>query len=176
MEGSRTDFVVRLAGESGEGVLSLGEMLTTALARLGYEVYTFRTYPAEIKGGTVLYQVRVADHVLLSYGSRVDVFVALNEEGYRDNIASLRPGGTLIYDSDNVPTHDLPNHRVIPVPIGTIAKEIGSLLTKNMVALGVILRYVGAPVQAGEEIAEQTFKRKGGEVVQRNFSGTSRWL
>lgn len=169
MEGSRTDFVVRLAGESGEGVLSLGEMLTTALARLGYEVYTFRTYPAEIKGGTVLYQVRVADHVLLSYGSRVDVFVALNEEGYRDNIASLRPGGTLIYDSDNVPTHDLPNHRVIPVPIGTIAKEIGSLLTKNMVALGVILRYVGAPVQAGEQIAEQTFKRKGGEVVQRNF-------
>lgn len=169
MEGSRTDFVVRLAGESGEGVLSLGEMLTTALARLGYEVYTFRTYPAEIKGGTVLYQVRVADHVLLSYGSRVDVFVALNEEGYRDNIASLRPGGTLIYDSDNVPTHDLPNHRVIPVPIGTIAKEIGSLLTKNMVALGVILRYVGAPVETGEQIAEQTFKRKGGEVVQRNF-------
>ena len=169
MEGSRTDFVVRLAGESGEGVLSLGEMLTTALARLGYEVYTFRTYPAEIKGGTVLYQVRVADHVLLSSGSRVDVFVALNEEGYRDNIGFLRPGGTLIYDSDNVPAHELPDHCVIPVPIGTIAKEIGSLLTKNMVALGSILRYVGAPVQAGEQIAEQTFKRKGGEVVQRNF-------
>lgn len=169
MEGSRTDFVVRLAGESGEGVLSLGEMLTTALARLGYEVYTFRTYPAEIKGGTVLYQVRVADHVLLSYGSHVDVFVALNEEGYRDNIASLRAGGTLIYDSDNVPTHDLPNHCVIPVPIGTIARETGSLLTKNMVALGAILRYLGAPVEAGEKIAEQTFKRKGQEVVQRNY-------
>jgi len=169
MQGSKTDFVVRLAGESGEGVLSLGEMLTTALARLGYEVYTFRTYPAEIKGGTVLYQVRVANHVLLSYGSGVDVLVALNEEGYRENVASLRAGGTLIYDSDNVPTHDLPNHRVIPVPIGTIAKETGSMLTKNMVALGAILRYLGAPVEAGEKIAEQTFKRKGEEVVQRNY-------
>lgn len=170
MRGSRTDFVIRLAGESGEGVLSLGETLTTALARLGYEVYTFRTYPAEIKGGTVLYQLRVADHVLLSYGSRVDVFVALNEEGYRDNIDSLRPGGTLIYDSDNVPAHHLPDHCVIPVPIGTIArKEIGSVLTKNMVALGAILRYIGAPVEAGERIAEQTFKRKGEEVVQKNF-------
>lgn len=170
MEGSRTDFVVRLAGESGEGVLSLGEMLTTVLARLGYEVYTFRTYPAEIKGGTVLYQVRVADHLLLSYGSRVDIFVALNEEGYRENIASLSPGGTLIYDSDNVPVQDLPDRCIIPVPIGTIAKkEIGSVLTKNMVALGAILRYVGAPVEAGEQIAEQTFKRKGEEVVQKNF-------
>jgi len=169
MQGSKTDFVVRLAGESGEGVLSLGETLTTALARLGYEVYTFRTYPAEIKGGTVLYQVRVANHVLLSYGSGVDVLVALNEEGYRENVASLRAGGTLIYDSDNVPTHDLPNHRVIPVPIGTIAKETGSMLTKNMVALGAILRYLGAPVEAGEKIAEQTFKRKGEEVVQRNY-------
>lgn len=170
MEGSRTDFVVRLAGESGEGVLSLGEMLTTALARLGYEVYTFRTYPAEIKGGTVLYQVRVADHVLLSYGSRVDVFVALNEEGYRDNIGSLRAGGTLIYDSDSVSVPELPDTCVLPIPIGTIAKkEIGSVLTKNVVALGAILRYVGAPVEAGEQIAEQTFKRKGEEVVQKNF-------
>ncbi|GIV15331.1 MAG: pyruvate ferredoxin oxidoreductase [Armatimonadota bacterium] len=170
MEGSRTDFVVRLAGESGEGVLSLGEMLTTALARLGYEVYTFRTYPAEIKGGTVLYQVRVADHVLLSYGSRVDVFVALNEEGYRDNIGSLRPGGVLIYDSDSVSVPDLPNTCVIPIPIGTIAKkEIGSVLTKNVIALGAVLRYIGAPVEAGEQIAEQTFKRKGEEVVQKNF-------
>lgn len=170
MEGSRTDFVVRLAGESGEGVLSLGEMLTTALARLGYEVYTFRTYPAEIKGGTVLYQVRVADHLLLSYGSQVDIFVALNEEGYRDNIDALRPGGTLIYDSDSVSVQELPNNCVIPVPIGTIAKkEIGSVLTKNVVALGAILRYIGAPVQAGEQIAEQTFKRKGEEVVQKNF-------
>jgi len=170
MEGSRTDFVVRLAGESGEGVLSLGEMLTTALARLGYEVYTFRTYPAEIKGGTVLYQVRVADHVLLSYGSRVDVFVALNEEGYRDNIGSLRAGGTLIYDSDSVSVPELPDTCVIPIPIGTIAKkEIGSVLTKNVVALGAILRYIGAPVEVGEQIAEQTFKRKGEEVVQKNF-------
>lgn len=170
MEGSRTDFVVRLAGESGEGVLSLGEMLTTALARLGYEVYTFRTYPAEIKGGTVLYQVRVADHLLLSYGSRVDIFVALNEEGYRDNIASLQPGGTLIHDSDNVPTYELPDRGVISVPVGTIAKkEIGSVLTKNVIALGAILRYIGAPVEAGEQIAEQTFKRKGEEVVQKNF-------
>lgn len=170
MEGSRTDFVVRLAGESGEGVLSLGEMLTTALARLGYELYTFRTYPAEIKGGTVLYQVRVADHVLLSYGSRVDIFVALNEDGYRDNIASLRPGGTLIYDSDNVPAYEQSDRYVIPVPIGTIAKkEIGSVLTKNVVALGAILRYIGAPVEAGEQIAEQTFKRKGVEVVRKNF-------
>ena len=39
MDGSRTDFVVRLAGESGEGVLSLGEMLTTALARLGEQAH-----------------------------------------------------------------------------------------------------------------------------------------
>lgn len=170
METSRTDFVVRLAGESGEGVLSLGEMLTLALARLGYEVYTFRTYPAEIKGGTVLYQVRVTDHLLLSHGSHVDIFVALNEEGYRDNIDSLRPGGTLIYDSDALTPDGLPNARVIAMPVGTIAKrEVGSLLSKNMVALGAILRYLGAPIDAGERLVQDNFKRKGAEVVEKNM-------
>ena len=45
------DYVFRVGGEGGEGVISTGEMLTLALARAGFEIYTFRTYPAEIKGG-----------------------------------------------------------------------------------------------------------------------------
>ena len=51
------DIVVRIGGEGGEGVISCGELLTTALARSNYEVFTFRTYPAEIKGGPAMFQV-----------------------------------------------------------------------------------------------------------------------
>ena len=42
------DEVIRVAGESGEGVISTGELVAQAAARAGYHVVTFKTYPAEI--------------------------------------------------------------------------------------------------------------------------------
>ena len=66
------DLIFRVGGEGGEGVISTGELLTIALARSGYEIYTFRTYPAEIKGGHANYQVRVSDQTLLSQSDMLD--------------------------------------------------------------------------------------------------------
>ena len=58
---ARKSVVIRLAGESGEGVISSGDILTQAAARGGYWTQTFRTYPAEIKGGPCMCQVRMGD-------------------------------------------------------------------------------------------------------------------
>ena len=58
---ARKSVVIRLAGESGEGVISSGDILTQAAARGGYWTQTFRTYPAEIKGGPCMYQVRMGE-------------------------------------------------------------------------------------------------------------------
>src|ERR1700675_3936333 len=67
---SMKDVLVRIGGEGGEGVISCGELLTTALARSNYEVFTFRTYPAEIKGGPAMFQVRSSDQSVLSQGNK----------------------------------------------------------------------------------------------------------
>src|SRR3990167_9321783 len=85
----------------GERVISTGEMLTLAIARAGFEIYTFRTYPAEIKGGHANFQVRASGKLLLSYGAAVDVLLAFNEEAYQKHIKDVHPGGVVIYDSDS---------------------------------------------------------------------------
>src|SRR6478736_5345249 len=77
------DILVRIGGEGGEGVISCGELLTTALARSNYEVFTFRTYPAEIKGGPAMFQVRSSDGPVLSQGNLADILVTFNEEAYQ---------------------------------------------------------------------------------------------
>ena len=78
-----SDYVFRFGGEGGEGVISTGDLFTTACARSGLEIYTFRSYPAEIKGGHAMIQVRVADaNVLLSRGDGTDVLIAFNKEAY----------------------------------------------------------------------------------------------
>src|SRR5438477_4216931 len=94
-----TNLTIRVAGEGGEGVISTGELLTTAVARTRRDVFTFRTYPAEIKGGPAMFQLRFADHPVLSDGTWLDVLLALNEEAVDLHASELKKDGLLVYDS-----------------------------------------------------------------------------
>src|SRR5437588_10240707 len=93
------NLTLRIAGEGGEGVISTGELLTTAVARTRHDVFTFRTYPAEIKGGPAMFQLRFADHPVLSVGAKLDALLAFNEEAVDLHAGELAADGFLIYDS-----------------------------------------------------------------------------
>ena len=166
-----SDYVFRFGGEGGEGVISTGDLFTTACARSGLEIYTFRSYPAEIKGGHAMIQIRVADrNVLLSRGDEVDVLVAFNKEAYDRHYKDLKEGGVLLYDNtDFLPEQD--NRTVkYPVPFTKIAMEgVGVRLTKNMVALGSLSTLFGVPQEKFKELIREKFGRKGEQVLQKNF-------
>ena len=91
-----TDVVLRLVGESGEGTVSLGDLTVQMFAAMGLDIYTFQTFPAEIKGGTVMYQIRAKSGTVLSHGDYADVVVALNDEGFGLFGEVLREDGILL--------------------------------------------------------------------------------
>ena len=63
MAASDNDLVVRIGGDSAAGgIVTTGEVFARIASFVGLEIYTTRTIPAEIKGGHVMFQVRVADH------------------------------------------------------------------------------------------------------------------
>ena len=165
-----TDTVFRFGGESGEGVMSCGDLFTMACARSSLEIYTFLTYPAEIKGGHAWYQCRVGDRLLLSQGDKIDVLIAFNREAYDRHYQHLREGGVLVFDTtDFLPPED---GRTIkyPVPFTRIAmEEIGVRLTKNLVALGALSALFGVPREKLEGLAREKFGRKGEQVLQKNL-------
>ena len=164
------DYVFRVGGEGGEGVISTGDMLTMALARSGFEIYTFRTYPAEIKGGHANYQVRASGNLLLSQGAAVDVLVAFNEEAYQKHVQDVRPGGVVIYDSDSFspPSHD--STICYGIPLTSLSTEkVGIKLTKNIVALGALAKLFDISLAIFEELVKDKFGRKGETVVEKNL-------
>ena len=164
------DYVFRIGGEGGEGVISTGELLTLTLARAGYEIYTFRTYPAEIKGGHANYQVRASDRLLLSQGTNVDVLVAFNEEAYQKHVGDLRKGGVVIYDSDSFTAASHDSAILYSVPLASLATEkVGVKLTKNIVALGVVAHLFEIPLEAFADLLRDRFRHKGEMVVQKNL-------
>ncbi len=167
-----SNLTVRIAGEGGEGVISTGELLTTAVARARRDVFTFRTYPAEIKGGPAMFQLRFADHPVLSVGTKLDVLMAFNEEAIDLHAAELKADGLLVYDSSVFdPEKKVPSSvQLYGAPLTTIATEgVGLKKSKNMVALALLGQLIGIPLDGFKSLVEEKFGKKGGDVTEKNL-------
>ena len=87
-----TDFVVRFAGEGGQGVVTSAEGFAQANAQVGYHVQTFSTFPSQIRGGPVWTQTRISTSPVRSAGDDLDVLVAFNEDAYNEHKDEVREG------------------------------------------------------------------------------------
>jgi len=162
--------VIRLAGESGEGVISCGDILTQAAARGGYWTQTFRTYPAEIRGGPCMYQVRMGRDPIHSHGKYVDLLVCFNQEAWDLHHDSLASDGVILFDDASVEIPEEYLDRARPVRMEKLAKEIGgSSRAKNMVAAGAVCGVIAFDTTPIEELVTMRYAHKAG-VADANLA------
>ena len=166
----RNDITIRVAGEGGEGVISTAEILTRAAVDSGLDVFTFRSYPAEIKGGLAMMQVRIGTSHLTSIGRGADVLMAFNQEAVDVWADRLNPGGVMLYDPKHCTIPEDYPYAHLPVPLHeTAMKETGARLAKNIVALATLVGVLDIPSQFARDLIAKQFKRKGEEVVATNL-------
>src|SRR5512136_1971579 len=96
------EVVIRIAGNSQDGIQAIGGFLARLAGRSEQEVMTFMTIPSTISGGPSIFQVRVGSGEVLSAGDEADLLVAFYQHSHADHIHSLRKGGIVLYDSDHV--------------------------------------------------------------------------
>src|SRR5689334_17664114 len=97
-----SEAVIRIAGNSQDGIQAIGGFLARLAGRSEQEVMTFMTIPSTISGGPSIFQVRIGTGEVLSSGDEADVLLAFYQHSYEDHINSLRKGGIVLYDSDHV--------------------------------------------------------------------------
>jgi 2-oxoglutarate ferredoxin oxidoreductase subunit alpha len=171
MMANRFDLTLRVAGEGGEGVMSAGELTALGFARMGINVYTFRTNPPEIKGGPAMFQLRVSDGPVLSQGDHPDFLLCFNQEAWELHGGDLQPGGTLMYDpAECQPPAATRAARVIALPLTQIARdEVGAVRSKNVVAVGVMAAFAGMPRENMEALVRQKWGRRKQEILDANL-------
>ena len=81
------DAVIRLAGNSQDGIQTAGAMLARLAGRSDQEVMTYMTIPSTISGGPSIFQVRIGTGEVLSAGDEADFLVAFYQHSYEDHIA-----------------------------------------------------------------------------------------
>ncbi len=96
------EAVIRIAGNSQDGIQAIGGFLARLAGRSEQEVMTFMTIPSTISGGPSIFQVRIGSGEVLSSGDEADVLLAFYQHSYEDHIGSLKKGGIVLYDSDHV--------------------------------------------------------------------------
>jgi len=164
------DAVIRLAGNSQDGIQTAGAFLARLAGRSDQDVMTYMTIPATISGGPSIFQVRIGSGEVLSAGDEADFLVAFYQHSYQDHIGFVREGGVVLYDSDNVePNFDDKRFVYVGVPItgltvealGGTAKDKG----KNIFVLGLITKIFSLDVEKLKKIITEKFAGKNESIV-----------
>jgi 2-oxoglutarate ferredoxin oxidoreductase subunit alpha len=166
----KQDFVVRFAGEGGQGVVTSAEGLAQAAAQVGYYVQTFATFPSQILGGPTWTQTRISNTSVLSSGDDLDVLVAFNQEAYDAHHEEVRDDGVIVFDSGEFQLeHD---GLTLGMPFDELAKSTGNPRAANMVIIGVLAFLVNMPQQYLEDFVTKRFSRGrvgDDEIIKQNI-------
>jgi 2-oxoglutarate ferredoxin oxidoreductase subunit alpha len=166
-----SEAVIRIAGNSQDGIQAIGGFLARLAGRSAQEVMTFMTIPSTISGGPSIFQVRIGSGEVLSAGDEADVLLAFYQHSYENHIGSLKKGGIVLYDSDHVEPkpewQPLYHHVGVPISnltieaIGGTAKDKG----KNIFALGLVARIFDLDTPKLEALISERFGGKDPSVL-----------
>ncbi len=165
------DVVIRLAGNSQDGIQTIGGFLARLAGRSDQDVMTYMTIPSTISGGPSIFQVRMGTGDILSSGDQADFLVAFYQHSYESHINSLRLGGVLIYDSDHVtPNPEDKRFTAVGISItGATVEAVGGSSKdkgKNLFVLGLITRIFNLDVAKVAALISERFGGKSEDIVR----------
>ncbi|MGJ8695131.1 MAG: 2-oxoacid:acceptor oxidoreductase subunit alpha [Verrucomicrobiaceae bacterium] len=163
--------VIRLAGNSQDGIQSIGAFLGQLAGSTAQEVMTYMTIPSTISGGPSIFQVHLGSGDVLHPGDEADTLVAFYQHSYDNHLHTVRDGGICFYDSDQVEeikeergiTHvGVPFTSATIEAIGGTAKSRG----KNIFVLGLLCSIYRLDRERMTEIITGKFGKKSEDVLR----------
>ncbi|MBX8992622.1 MULTISPECIES: 2-oxoacid:acceptor oxidoreductase subunit alpha [Staphylococcus] len=166
----RNQISWKVGGQQGEGIESTGEIFATAMNRKGYYLYGYRHFSSRIKGGHTNNKIRVSTSPIHAVSDDLDILVAFDQETIEVNHHEMRADSVIIADSKAKP--DKPEDcraQMIDLPFTKTAKELGTTLMKNMVAVGATCALMDLETETFESLITAMFEKKGDKVVEMNI-------
>ncbi len=135
------DVSVKVAGAGGDGAQTAAMLITKAAINEGFDSTHIPSYGPESRGGTSYADVHIARDEVLSPGApKPHALVAFNAPSLDKFGPTVREAGVVVYDSSVITKAPefAPGVRAYPVPCAEIARSLGTIVVKNVVALGAL--------------------------------------
>ena len=69
------DYSIKIGGEAGQGIQTVGDTLAKVFSRTGFHVFTNQDYESRVRGGHNFYQIRFSDKPELWLQGRRSIFL-----------------------------------------------------------------------------------------------------
>ena len=163
------DITFNIGGEAGQGIDTIGDLLTQVFVKSGFYTFTLKDFESRIRGGYNFSQIRVSDSPVYAPVNEIDLIIALSREAVVNKRTQLVDTGVIIYDN-SVEFTDLEScHHA--APLQNTAKEVGgNIRMMNAAALGSVLAIIKYPLSLAEEVLTAIFQRKGEKIVAGNVA------
>jgi 2-oxoglutarate ferredoxin oxidoreductase subunit alpha len=169
------DFALKIATVNGTGSASANSLLMESIFRMGIPVSGKNLFPSNIQGLPTWYEIRVSDAGYMARPAAVDLVVGMNPATYAEDVAAVRPGGYLLYDSswpmDDALARD--GITVLGAPLGNLCvREFQGdrerTLLRNIVYAGAIAALIELDMGVVDAALRATFGRKP-KLLDANF-------
>lgn len=166
------------AGFGGQGVMSLGQLLTYAGMYEGKEVSWLPSYGPEMRGGTANCNVMISDTMIGSPVITDDATAAIvmNLPSLDKFEAHVLPGGIILVNSSLIEkkvTRD--DVKAYYIPANEIANDLGNSKVANMVMLGAYIALTNAvPMETVKDTLKKVFGPSKAHIIPLNESALDR--
>jgi len=159
---------IRIVGQSGSGLLSVGLILTRALRDLGFSVISDREFPSLIKGGFSSFLLNISSERIHGFSEITDILLPIDKISFVEYKDTLRDGGVLVHGYERswgikkiIEEFESRDVKVNYLPARTTAEEVGGwTLMQNVVLVGMLWKTLGLPFEIVESEVYNKFKSK----------------
>ncbi len=159
------DLSVTIGGEAGQGIHTVGSLLTLTCKKAGLHLMAINDYESRIRGGHNFFKIRISDQPVHAPHHQSHLLVALDRKSIDLHQTELVPGGLIFVDGNG----DFEADHIVPIPFNELSKKAGSTITANTIAAGASLALLGAPLSLYKEILTEQFHKKGDKIVTQNL-------
>ena len=162
---SVNDFVIKFANVNGSGSASANQMFAKGVFRSGIPVSPKNIFPSNIQGLPTWFEVRVNEKGYLGRREGIDIAVAMNPQSYGQDIAELKEGGYLIYDSSWKRDFGRDDINILEIPLTKLCVQEFTnpkqrLLFKNLGYVGLLASILEMDKDIYISLIEEQFKGK----------------
>ena len=160
---------IRIAGQAGQGMQTIGSALAQAYKRAGYHLFANQDYMSRVRGGNNFFQLRVSHQPVFTLREKADIIVALDKDSVALHETFLNGDGVLAADKNKFGL-DLNAAGFFDLPFYDLAAGSGGgEIFINTVACGAILGLSETDFVYLEAVIRDIFRDKGAEVCEKNI-------
>ena len=161
------DFALKIATVNGTGSASANALLMQSVFRMGVPVSGKNVFPSNIQGLPTWYEIRASKDGYDARAADFDLMVAMNPKTYEEDVAEVRSGGYVLYDStwpmdarlmrDDATFLGVPLAKMCVENFGGARERI---LMKNIAYVGALVALLSIDPHVVRKLLKEKFRAK----------------